>query len=391
MKLFIYELKKNVFRVSLLILFGAFLLLDLYKLFENLKVTYRTDYNELMQTGQIDKNGIYEEFGGEITPESIQKILDYHAYMNGIISGGDYDTKNPSDEFYTGYAFSDWTDITRLEESVRDVYLYPNDILALRQRADECIEFYTGKNNYERNKNLLIKSLYYGRNIPVYDAYEEYSLYFDYEFSSLLIILMIIFAFAPTFVKEKSTGSDRIINSCRRSGAVFWAKHCTMYLFIFAAVLIFSLFDLMFYGILYGFDSAEQPLYAMADFRYTPFAVTIGGGLLLSFFGKLAAYLFVGEVVMLISTVGKNTGGCVAGSLAVIMGLILLSEHIPSCLSPINLVNLKNQISEFSAVRIFDIPVPSPIFTFALTLLITAALHILCYIRTAKKARRAAA
>ncbi len=390
MKLFIYELKKNVLKASLLILLAAFLLIDVYKLFENLKTYYRMDYDAVTKTGSVASSPIYDEFGGDITPESIQRVVDYHSKMDKIISSGNY-TTTPSDEYYTRYAFSDWTDITRFEEAMREAYLYPNDILELRQNADDFIEFYTGRNNYEVNKNQLIKSLYVGRKIPAISQYKGYSLYFDYEFSSLLIILMIVFAFAPTFVKEKSTGTDRIIRSCRRTGSVFWAKHCSMYIMIFAATVVFSLVDLGFYGMLYGFDNLNMPLYAMTDYRFTPFAVTIGGGILLSFIGKLAAYLFVGEAVMCISTIGKNIGGCIAGSLAAIMGLVLLSEHIPSCLSPINLVNMKNQLSQFAAVRIFDIPVPAPIFTFALTVILTAALHIICRLRTVKKVRGGAA
>ena len=88
---------------------------------------------------------------------------------------------------------------------------------------------------------------------------------------------------------------------------------------------------------------------------------------------------------MLISTFGKNIGACVAVSIAGIIGLILLSEQLPEFLSPINLVNMKNQLSSFEVVGVFDIPIPAPAFTAAVSLVLTVIAHIICYIRTVPK------
>lgn len=77
-------------------------------------------------------------------------------------------------------------------DKMRYAYLYPNQMIELKQRADENIEFYTGRSDFEVRKNELVKQLYTGRRISAYGNYEAFRLYFDYEFSSLVIIVMII-------------------------------------------------------------------------------------------------------------------------------------------------------------------------------------------------------
>ena len=384
MKLFFYELIKNIFRLPLLIMIIAFALVNLYKLNETFRLYSPSDYYG-SGDDPVYTDGIYEQYKGEMTEQKIKQALEYQQKMDAIISSGNYDTKNPSSEFYTGFAFADKLETDRLIENMQEIYLYPNDIIALRRQADENISFYTGKSSFEVNKILLIKALYHDRIIPVYGRYRAFDMYFDYEFSSLLIILLIIFAFAPSFVKEKSIGANRTIISCGRARSVFWAKHCSMYLFVLIMTVIFAVFDLIYFGSLYGLEFIEQPLYAMADYRYTPFAITVGGALVFSVIGKLIAFLFIGELVMLISTFGKNIGACVAVSLAGIIGLILISEQLPEFLSPINLVNMKNQLSSFEVVGVFGIPIPAPAFTAAVSLVLTVIAHIICYIRTVPK------
>lgn len=85
------------------------------------------------------------KFYGEINPELIEKIQAYSDKMKAIIDSGNYDTENPSDEFYTGYAFGDRNVIERIKSDVRGAYMYPNSITELKARTDECIEFFRRK------------------------------------------------------------------------------------------------------------------------------------------------------------------------------------------------------------------------------------------------------
>ena len=373
MRLLIYELKKNVFRVSLFLLLVAFLGIDIYKIHENIRLFgSRPPYEE---------GGIFEEFKGELTLQKIQEALDYQKKMSAVIASGSFSTDTPSDEFFDGYAFGDYNNINYIVEIYDGLYHYPQEIEAIKARADENIAFYTGKSDYEVNKNNLIKSLYSGRKITVFGRYNTFELYFDYEFSSLLIIVLMVFAFSAAFASEKVTGTNKIMISCGQARSVFWAKHLSMYLFIFVITVLFSVTDLMIFGSVYGLEYIEQPLYAMEGYRYAPFAVTVLGAVLLSMLGKVIAFIFVGEVIMLISTFFKNIGACIAVCLAGILGIILISERLPESISPISLVNAETQLQSFSTVNIFSLAIPAPLVTIIISIALTVIINIICYIR----------
>ncbi|MDE6725428.1 MAG: hypothetical protein K2J79_07460, partial [Ruminiclostridium sp.] len=106
-KLFIYEIKKNILKLSLLFLLMGLLVVNFYKIRETVRYEGKGGVFLIVHGEEDTTYTMERNFYGEITPELIQRIQTYSDKMSAIIASGNYDTQNPSDEFYTGYAYSD--------------------------------------------------------------------------------------------------------------------------------------------------------------------------------------------------------------------------------------------------------------------------------------------
>ena len=386
-KLFIYEIKKNILKLSLLFLLIGLLAVNFYKIRETVRYEGAGGVILIVRGEEDPTDTMKSNFYGEITSELIQNIQEYSDKMAAIIASGNYDTQNPSDEFYTGYAYGDNNVIGEIKREVRDAYLYPNSMAELKARADKCIDFFSERNQYEVRKNQLIKTMYNGRKINVYGNFEAVDLYLGYEFSSFVIMISMIFAFSAIFSVEAFTGTDKIISSAGGAKSSFWAKQFTMYAFAAALTFLFSLIDILSFGSYYGLGFLEQPIYTIPDYRYTPYSITIIGAIMLSCLFKTAALIFAGEVIFTVSSFTKNLGAAMTLCFGAIGGLIFINGYIPEWLSPFTLFNTKKMIGEFECLNVFGCPVLQPIVTLLSTIIYIVLLHVVCYIRTAKRVR----
>lgn len=156
MKLFKYELKKNVLRLSVFILLLALIGVNLFKQHE----TARFLGDSRIAIGVEDKSSLgrkmYEEYKGEFTLQKFEALGEYRDYLQDYISSDEYKpTEEANDRFFTGYAMGDLNYSEETADKMRYAYLYPNQMIELKQRADENIEFYTGRSDFEVRKTSL--------------------------------------------------------------------------------------------------------------------------------------------------------------------------------------------------------------------------------------------
>lgn len=382
-KLFLFEMRKSFLRLSLLFLLIGLAAVNLYKVREYVRI--EGDSGNQIAMGKEDVlRTMKSHFYGEINQEMIDEIIAYSDKMSTIVKSGDYDTENPSDEFYTGYAFGDDRVIGDIQREVRDAYLYPNYISGTMDRADNAIEFFTGRNEYEVRKYEYLKTLYGERKINVYGDFEAAVLYFDYQFSSLVIMVLMIFVFSSSFSNEMMTGTDKIIKSGGRAGDVFWAKHFTMYAFAAVMTVFFSVMDLLYFGRFYGLQYLEQPLYTISEYRYTPYDITIFGAFAMSCLFKFIALVFVGEVILTVSSLTKNLGAAMTLCFAALGAVIFAGIYVPDWASPFNMFSTERMICSFDCLNVFGYPVPSFAVTAAITVICAVILHLICHHRTAR-------
>ncbi len=208
-----------------------------------------------------------------------------------------------------------------------------------------------------------------------------------YEFSSFVIMISMIFAFSAIFSVEAFTGTDKIINSGGRAKSNFWAKQFTMYAFAAILTFFFSLIDILSFGSYYGLSFLQQPLYTIPDYRFAPYSFTIIGAIMLSCLFKTIALIFAGEVFFTVSSLTKNLGAAMTLCFGAIGVLIFINGYIPEWLSPFTLFSTEKMIGEFKCLNVFGCPVLEPIVTLLSTVIYIVLLHIICYIRTAKRIR----
>lgn len=389
-KLFGYEFKKNIFKISLLVLLLSLCIVNLYKHMETVRYYGTNGYTITMMGERPLGENMYNHFKGELTSEKINDMIAYQKKMEELIASGKYVQTETYDEFFSGYLYGDRNCIRMIiDEEVKYAYLYPNTMIELREKSDEYIDFYKDINPYEAKKGELIKNASYNRSIPVYGRYDAFSLFLDYEFSAFIIVILLIFVFSSTYSNEKATGTDRIIKSCGRAGSTFIAKQLTMLCFVVATVILFAIIDLIGLGFYYGLEFIEQPLYAIQDYQFTPLNISIGTAVVLSCLFKIFALAFIGEVIILISTLTKNTGAAIVLCFGVIGAMIFASPYIPEHLNPFTLISTKKLISDFEFVNVLGNPVPLYIAAPIIALLLTLILATVCYIRTSPAKRKA--
>lgn len=379
LKLYRYELKKNIFRLSLIFLAAAALLINFYKQFETVRYYGENGY-QLTMVGEnpSDIYAIYDEFKGEINESSIEKLSLYNDKMKKIIDSGNYSKTEASDEYYTGYVWGDYFQTTMMIEDVRYAYLYPNRMADINQKADEAIDFYKNLSTYEVRKNQLIKQLYAEREITVYGKYNSFELYFDYEFSSFLILILMIFVFSSTFSVESSTGTKNIMKASGGLKSVFISKQLALLTFAAAAVILFTFADLIGFGRFYGLEFSRQPLYAIEAYSNTPLNISIFTGIIIFSVLKVVVLFFLGEVIFVISALTKNTGVSLCLSFFALGALIFACGLIPTEYSVFSLFSFKTMFEKLTVVNILGFPVPSFVIALVLCIFLTSVAAVLC-------------
>ena len=154
-----------------------------------------------------------------------------------------------------------------------------------------------------------------------------------------------------------------------------------MLLFITVLIVLFAVMDIVRFSSFYDGSFINQPLYAIEEYRYTPLNVTVFGAVMLSLLGKLLALVFIGEIVLLISSFTKNAGFSITLCFAAGGAMIIISEHINPLFSPLSLLNAESWMKDFNCVNIFGYPVLSFIVQFVITAALIALLTAICYFR----------
>lgn len=367
--------------MPLLIVFVICLIVNGYKQYETARYYGSSGYMVTVMGEHDFSYEAYLDFKGKISEKTFENILAYEEHIKNVVSSEGYNPDEYNDELYCGSEFGARNCLEIIKDEILYAYLYPNTMLDLIGRANESIEFYKDLSGYEVKKNELIVDLYSGRSIGSYGRYDTYSLFLDYDFSTFIITILLIFVFSGIFTSENATGNDKIIKASGRAGSVFLSKQLVMLAFIILSVLLFTVIDIIGFGRYYGFEFITEPLYAIESYVYTPLNITILGAVILSALFRILFLLFAGEVIMLVSSYTKNMGLSLTLCFGVIGALIFLFMFVPDYASPFSLLSVGNLISELSCVNILGNPVP----VYFIAPVITAAITIILYIISRKR------
>ncbi|MDE6727246.1 MAG: ABC transporter permease, partial [Oscillospiraceae bacterium] len=177
----------------------------------------QTDYNETAQ------RALHTLYGGEITDEKIAALKADLDKANDAFNKYGY-TEEPIDGTYSGYPSIDTILLSFKIEDYRYAILYANTSNRIKEDALRNVEFYTGKNDYDKRENELIAKLYGGRTIGDCLQQSGWDAFFDYKFSVLLCMFLIALTVSPMVSNERESGFYRIIISSGRRKSVLGAK-----------------------------------------------------------------------------------------------------------------------------------------------------------------------
>lgn len=385
MKMISFELKKYVLKPSVLAFALLFVFINLVKFFEI--YYYFGGGRSAVAGGDSISEGfdkLYPIYGGKITQEKIDGInAEYAEAQQKLNDRGVGDTVY--DDCYTSYPYGD---VELFKNNIIPGYeyaiFYTNKAEEISAAAEENVEFYGEINDYEIRNNRLVSDTFNGRYVDYYVSSDGWTTLFDYKFSTILVMLMIVLALSPIFSGERAGGFDKLIISSGKRKAAIRAKLISSGIYTFSATALFFLLDVLYVAVFHGLSCFNASVYAISEYADCPFTITLLSAMLLSFEGRLIAMLVFSALTCFISSFGKNTALSLFLSIASGAGLIVLSDFIPEMFDPLGLAYSSHFLEKFSVENIFGVPVFTAVFAAAFTVLLTIALNVITSRRALK-------
>ena len=201
---FLYlEARKGILRRYTLIALALFLCLNTVKIIADYHAGEIRPVAANTSGMQAGYDTIYERIKGPITEETVRFLTSEYQRQ---------------EETYSGYIFGDYYLLhsyfyPHMEYSVK----YSSDMEEILAQAKENMTFYQESGNTAgAAENAYILHHYAGRTIPAFYLYDGWEALLSYDFSDLLILLLLILAVAPAFTREKENGMTLILSSCKR-------------------------------------------------------------------------------------------------------------------------------------------------------------------------------
>lgn len=281
MRIFFFELKKCFTKRSVIIVFVLFLALNGFKIVSlNEKSEDFFGYAE-------GKLLLKEEVSGEITYEKLAYVIEKKSELEKLVNERSYSTEF-DENTYTGYQYGDYGIFKEVYEDLDYAYHYSEKLEDVLIKAKNNLLLYP-ENSSEYRFNERVIKLYSGRKITSYYNTEGYEKYFSYDFSVLLLLLLLVFAVSPVFSHEDETGmSTLLVSSPNGNRQTARAKLLSTLSFASVVSVAFAGFDFLCFAAVFGLKGLNNPLYSVKSFVYTPLNITIGQYILISALLKIA-------------------------------------------------------------------------------------------------------
>ena len=360
-----FECRKAFLNPAMLIFFVALLLFNGWKINDSYdrKVAEWTDY-------EAQYTETYGKYSGTITAEKISDLMTIYAPLE--------EKKNRHDLSYdydpNAYTYSEGMDEkfyrTLFYTELKYDYLYQNEAYRIAENAMQMAAFYEGiGNDFEAAKNQQIAAEFSGRVIPAFSDTRGYEVLLNYDYSAMLVLLFSIFALCGVFVTERETDMYMLLRTTKNgTGSTVAAKLTAATLFVIVVCAVF--FGQDFLSIYFASPrntALKSTIYALRAFESTGLSMTIGQYFLWSAMAKTVGILACCTMILLVSSLFKQTLGAFFTSLALLLGSVALQEFCRGKLSlrwfnPMELVIGRELVYRDAFVDVFGLPVRLNIF-----------------------------
>lgn len=385
MKLIFWEARKGILRRSVLTALLLFLCFDTLKIgldWRAGKIREVIGNTEGMQVGFAE---LYDRVKGPITKETAAFLAGEYRRLSRAVADGTY-SRRPQEGTYSGYIYGDYYLVA--------AYFYPRMSYCvgyparmeerLEQEAENVKTSRSAKNGAAAAKSAYMLRHYAGRSISAFYLMDGWESLLSFDFSDLLILLLLILGAAAGFTREKETGMSALLSSSRRGGWHVTAAKCgAAVLYAVGLTAIFSALNLAVYGVLLGFWGWDCPLYAIESYQDTPFGGTVGQFYLLSCGMKALGFSVFSLFLLLLSACFARTLypcilGAVAGAAAFSLSGWAASpvwwKGMLAAVSPLTLARAWNLWSGLCGEQIGGIYVPRVFWVLLIQLVLVAGL-----------------
>ena len=367
-----FELKKLFGNRTIIVMLMLLSLINIYKIdseYRKYAIQNESFYNAHFE--------IYADVSGAWDNAKIEYVIDEYQKAKAIVDTGNYSTEPNQPDTHTGYIFGDCGLFEEIKDGMEYMYRYSDTMTELTRKAADNAAFYRQKENaYLAAENEKIEKTYQNRSISAF--YDTWGLteYFKYDFSTLLILILLVPMLSPIFSKEREIEMYGLLKITHNG------RKLSLYKLLagMAAVCIISLFfllqDFLTFTYIYKISGLSQPIYALSQFCYSPLTMSVGGYILLNAALKTLGFMIIGGICMAFSAVFSNEilPFCLSLAVTVIMVVTDAFGVIggASFLNPVTLLSNAKLFMDFQVIRIFD----TPVFKFVLPILAATLLLI---------------
>lgn len=368
LRLLAFEWRKNFLSPWLLIFTAALLLLNGWKLTEE----YSKKTEEFASIDRIYED-FYAQWSGPITAEKIESLMEVYGPLEdfGSLSfvpgSGTYADTEMGDH---RFIFSNFYNEMKYD------YLYVNQAIEIAQRAEALTDL--------RPEAAKEAELFRGRSIPQFADTRYIEVWMNHDYSAMLILLLSLFGLCTVFVTERETQMYMLQRTARNGGAATaGAKLAASVLYMILLCLLFFGEDFLILQLLSGhWEALSSPVYAVRALEVTPLRMTIGCFVLWSGFIRTLGILGCGWMMLLASALMKRVLTAFGGGLAAVMAMVVLQENCRTRVGlkwfdPMELVMVREIVSDTNFVTIFGIPILLHHFVIAGVVLTILALTVL--------------
>lgn len=265
-----YEFYKSFCKRSILVVLILFSVINLLKINDEFhSYSYLADGKDSRSWNSVYWQ-LYESYSGEITTEKINQLLSVYQPLADATADMTASTATDNPNTMTGNIYSDRNILEKYYvQPMEYFYNYQAYASEVAERAKENALFYKEQGQtYEVRKNSTIYHLYSGRSIRNFAYQEMYNYYLNYDFSSILVLLLCLYGIVSTFVCEKETQMDMLLLTNLGGGRkTTFAKIVSATLFVISVAIWFSVLDYIGFALSFGTtEGYNLPLYAVSNF-----------------------------------------------------------------------------------------------------------------------------
>lgn len=302
-----FELRKIFLRWPIFAALILFTLIDIVKINSVYRGTSYLAENNVWHTVYWEQ---YEEYQGEMTLDKIEALLSVYRPLEEMTADLTATTAHDVEGTFTGNIYSDKNLLNRYFVSPMEyLYTYRYSANEVAERAKANIEVYSERGNtYEMRKNALIVQLYSGRAITDFYYTEGFQLYLNYDFSTLLVLLLILYGLSQAFTVDKEREMNQLLLTAVNGGiSTILAKIIAASLFVAAVSLWFSTVDFFsFHFVSEMFAAGSLPVYAVENLGEASVNLSLLQYSIASAACRALGFWVLGMVFLLAGEVGQH-------------------------------------------------------------------------------------